>query len=98
VRICIAETVSVVHWGADMSWRTAMRSSRRIQTIDKIFKITIYQILILPAEYLAHGWVAEKNFASGREDEHDGLCQLGHQEICPTFASRKLPWLNVLLS
>jgi hypothetical protein len=73
-----------------------MRSSG-IPTIDEIFEIAVYQVLILPAEYLAHGWVAEKDLTSGRKDEDDGLGQLGHQEICPTFAPRKLPWLNVLL-
>ncbi len=49
-----------------------------IQTIDKIFEITVYQVFILPAKYLAHGWVAEKDFTSGRKDEDDGLAQLGH--------------------
>jgi hypothetical protein len=82
---------------ADKSWKRAMRSSG-IQTVDKIFEITIYQVLVLPAKYLAHGWVAEKDFTSGRKDEHDGLAQLGHKEICPTFASRKLPWVNILLT
>jgi len=82
---------------ADKSWKTAMRSSWT-QTVDKIFEITVYQVLILPAKYLAHGWVAEKDFPSGRKDEHDGLAQLGHKEICPTFASRKLPWVNILLT
>ncbi len=53
-----------------------MRSSE-IQTIDEIFEVTVYQVLILPAKYLAHGWVAEKDFTSGRKDEHDGLAQLG---------------------
>jgi hypothetical protein len=82
---------------ADKSWKAGMRSSG-IQTIDKIFEITVYQVLILPAKYLAHGWVAEKDFTPGRKDEHDGLAQLGHKEVCPTFASRKLPWVNILLT
>ena len=87
-------------------WRRAQIRARReecdrvggIQTIDKIFEITVYQVLILPAKYLAHGWVAEKDFTSGRKDEHDCLAHLGYKEICPTFASRKLPWVNILLT
>jgi hypothetical protein len=82
---------------ADKSWKTAMRSSG-IQTIDEIFEVTVYQVLILPAKYLAHGRVAEKDFTPGREDEYDGLAQLGHQEICPALASRELPWVNILLT
>jgi hypothetical protein len=74
-----------------------MRSSG-IQTIDKIFEIAVYQVLILPAKYLAHGWVTEKDLSSGRKDEDDCLAQLGHQEVCPTFASRKFPWVNILLA
>ena len=72
-----------------MSWTTA--GSRGIQTVDKILEVLVYQFAILPAENLAHGRVAEKDFTSGRKDKHDGLAQLGHQEICPTFASRELP-------
>jgi hypothetical protein len=82
---------------ADKSWKRAMRSSGT-QTVHKIFEITVYQVLILPAKYLAHGWVAEKDFTSGREDEYDGLAQLRQQEICPSLASRKLPWVNILLT
>jgi len=73
-----------------MSWTTV--GSGGIQTVNKILEVLVYQFTILPAENLAHGWAAEKDFAPGRKDKHDGLAQLGHQEICPTFASRELPW------
>lgn len=58
---------------ADKSWKGGMRSSGMIQTIDEIFEIVVYQVLVLPAEYLAHGWVTEKDFPPGRKDEHDRL-------------------------
>jgi len=74
-----------------VSWTGAV-GSRGIQTIDEIFEILVYQFSVLPAENLAHGWVAEKDFTSWRKDKHDGLAQLCDQEICPTFASCKLPW------
>lgn len=62
--------------------------------IDKICEIPVYQLLILPAQYLAYSRVAEKDFTSGRKDKDDCLAQLSHQEICPTLASCKLPWRN----
>jgi hypothetical protein len=43
------------------------------QTIDKIFEISVYQVLVLPAQYLTHGWVTEEDFTSGRKNEDDGL-------------------------
>jgi len=66
--------------------RTSVR-----RTIDKIFKISVYQVLILPAQYLAHSWVTEKDFTPGRKDEDDGLAQLCNKEICPVFASGSKP-------
>jgi len=79
-RTYVSQKPSLSFTGAQIaykSWNRAMRSSG-IQTIDKIFKIIVYQVLFMPAKYLAHGWVAEKDFTSGRKDEDDGLAQLGH--------------------
>jgi len=69
---CLSFAVAQI---ADKSSKRAMRTSG-IQTIDKIFEVLVYQVLILPAKYLAYGWIAEKDFTPGRKDEHDGLAQL----------------------
>lgn len=93
------EARAVVHCGESAACggqRTGL-FVRELRTVHEVDEVPVDEVVVAPAEELRHGGAAVPDFACRGEDEHDGLVELGDEEVGPAFALCELEGLRLLL-
>ena len=57
-----------------------------MRTVHEVDKVGVDELVVAPAEEVSDGVAAIPDLARLREDEDDGVVEIGHEKVGPPFA------------